>query len=986
MKYLLVFLLSLFTILEGFTQHYWQQEVNYTIAVTLNDEQHSLTATAEIEYINHSPHELTFIYFHLWPNAYKNNSTAFARQQLINKKRNFQFAPDSARGYIDGLDFKINGQAAKFEVDPENIDIGKLILNQPLASGQRIHISTPFRVKLPNSFSRLGHVGQSYQITQWYPKPAVYDHQGWHPMPYLDQGEFYSEFGRFDVSITLPANYLVAATGTLQNPDESKKLDSLSAITAEKRIFRQAEDVFPPSARQTKTLRYTGDNIHDFAWFADKRFNVRKGEVELPHSKRKVTTWLFFLNKDASDWVRSMKDIKDAIHYYSLWVGDYPYAQATAVDGALSAGAGMEYPMVTVTEPSAIIHEVGHNWFYGILGTNERQHPWLDEGINSYYEFRIGQLTNRNYSQLEPLLTRDRIKNYRLQNIHSTALNLLMYQMGASRGLDQPIAGPAAAYTYTNYGSIVYLKTGVMLQYLANYLTQDRFDKAMQAYYQRWQFKHPYPKDLQAIFEESTGEKLDWFFQDIIGTTQTVDAALTHLNTTENPLQVTVENKTNLLAPVPVATRNADAQLLEVKWTKPGQAAQQLTFNRQNVHDVVIDPGYFLPELNRTNNRLAVNGFLKKVEPLRLQFLAGIEQFDRQQLYVVPVLGANTYDRIMFGGALYNSSLFQKKINYLFMPLYSVGQEELRGIGNINIRFLPKRLVQSVIVGLNAQRFGRFRKLESSVLVNFPKPAAGAYQQQLQLGYTNISHQEPLVNKAVDHGAAPPFGKNIEYNIPWLRYTYEKKNALQGFQAELNFDLLPTDTTAGLTRSGQNVLAGKLSLAFERYYAAKKRLAIRVFGGNFFGNASTIPPWFQLGMSSSLDYKKETIFLDRSQRQDNLAAFIRQTDGRDGGFRHFIPVFSSRWLTAVNLDADIPVVPVTAFLDLGTAHGAKELLYGTGLSVSLAKKFLQIYFPVAGSNYAQNIPQNLKEFQHNIRFQLQLNALNPFRQVADALR
>ncbi|WP_150087019.1 M1 family metallopeptidase [Adhaeribacter rhizoryzae] len=986
MKYLLVLLLSLLIIPKGFAQTYWQQEVNYTIAVSLNDEQHTLTATEEIEYINHSPHALTFIYFHLWPNAYKNNTTAFAKQQLVNKKRDFQFAPDSARGYIDGLDFKINGQTAKFEIDEKNIDIGKLILNQPLTSGQRIRISTPFRVKLPNSFSRLGHVGQSYQITQWFPKPAVYDHKGWHQMPYLDQGEFYAEFGRFDVSITLPANYLVAATGVLQNTAELRKLDSLSAITADKRIFRQTEDIFPSSSAKTKTLRYTATNIHDFAWFADKRFNVLKGEVELPHSKRKVTTWLFFLNKNASDWVKSLKDINEAVHYYSLWVGDCPYEQATAVDGALSAGVGMEYPMVTVTDPSAIIHEVGHNWFYGILGTNERQHPWLDEGINSYYEFRMGQLTNHNYSQLEPLLTRDRIKKYRLQNIHSTGLNLLLYQIAASRGLDQPIEEPAASYTYANYGSIVYMKTGVMLQYLANYLTHDRFDKAFQTYFRRWQFKHPYPKDLQAVFEEVTGEKLDWFFKDLIQSTQTVDAALTHLRQSQNTLQVSVENKTNLLAPVPVSTRNTNGQILEVKWTKPGQRTQELTFNSQAVHDVVIDPGYFLPELNRSNNRLAVNSILKKVEPIRLQFLAGVEQFDRKQIYFVPALGANTYDRIMLGGALYNSSLFQKKINYLFMPLYSVGQKELRGIGNINIRFLPKTLAQSVVVGLNAQRFERFQKLEPSVAINFPKPAAGASQQQLQLGYTAIAHKEALVNPEENGVLLPIYQNKVKYNIPWARYTYQKKNALQTVGAELHFDLLPTDTTTGTTLSGNNVLVGKLSLEYERYYSTKKRFGVRVFGGNFFGNASAIPPLFQLGMSSSLDYTKETIFLDRSQRNDNLAAFVRQTDGKDGAFRNFIPIFSSRWLTAVNLNADIPVVPLTAYLDLGTAYGAKELLYGTGLSVSLAKNFLQIYFPVAGSNYAQNIPESFENFKNNIRFQLQLNTLNPFRQVAEMVR
>jgi hypothetical protein len=340
----------------------------------------------------------------------------------------------------------------------------------------------------------------------------------------------------------------------------------------------------------------------------------------------------------------------------------------------------------------------------------------------------------------------------------------------------------------------------------------------------------------------------------------------------------------------------------------------------------------------------------------------------------------------MLGGALYNSSLLQKKVNYLFMPLYSIGQKELRGIGNINVRFLPKTLAQSVVVGLNAQRFERFQKLEPSVAINFPRPGADVSQQQLQFGFTAIAHKEPDPERETNGIPVPIFRNSLKYNIPWVRYALQKKNALQEFGAELNFDLLPADSIHGTSLSADRILVGKLAVDYERYYSAKKRFGVRIFGGRFFGGSSNVPAWFGLGLSSSLDYKKETIFLDRSQRQDNLAAFVRQTDGRDGGFRNFMPVYNNRWLTTINLDADVPVVPLTAYLDLGTAYQARELFYGTGLSVSLAKKFLQIYFPVAGSNYAQNVPQNFKDFQNNIRFRLQLHTLNPFRQVADLVR
>ena len=203
---------------------YWQQELKYKISVTLNDQEHSLDAFEQIVYTNHSPDTLRFIWFHLWPNAFKNDKTAFSEQMLQNGDTHFYFGGKEERGYINRLDFRVNDVAAKLEDHPQDIDIVKLILPQPLPPGQSATITTPFHVQLPEITSRGGHHGQSYQITQWYPKPAVYDRKGWHPMPYLDQGEFYGEFGSFDVQITLPRNYTVAATGDLQNAAEKEWL------------------------------------------------------------------------------------------------------------------------------------------------------------------------------------------------------------------------------------------------------------------------------------------------------------------------------------------------------------------------------------------------------------------------------------------------------------------------------------------------------------------------------------------------------------------------------------------------------------------------------------------------------------------------------------------------------------------------------------------------------------------------------------------
>ena len=464
-------------------QHYFQQEVNHRINVRLNDKSHTLSAFEEIEYINNSPYSLDTIYFHLWPNAYESSFSALGRQKLADGDIDFHFSNAESKGYIDSLDFHVDGVKAQFEYHKSHLDIGYLILNTPVLAGGKVMITTPFRVKIPDAaFSRLGHVGESYMITQWFPKPAVYDRKGWHPMPYLNQGEFYSEFGTYDVSISVPKNYVVGATGDLQNQGELDFLNQLDEDTRDKikqkkltnkRLTENEDSTFPPSAKEFKTLNYTQKNIHDFAWFADKRFHVLKSSVLLPKSKRTVITWALFTDQEASLWANANEYLDSAIYYYSLWNGDYPYNQVTAVDGTIAAGGGMEYPNVTVIGQSGsaenlemvIVHEVGHNWFYGILGSNERDHPWLDEGLNSFNDTRYiekkypGANLSLMFGGVGPKL----MKSFGLNDLNYRSIHEYSYLLNARRNLDQPIELNSKSYTPANYGAMVYNKQHLFL-------------------------------------------------------------------------------------------------------------------------------------------------------------------------------------------------------------------------------------------------------------------------------------------------------------------------------------------------------------------------------------------------------------------------------------------------------------------------------------------------------------------------------------------
>lgn len=512
--------LPLIVLILSFTaslaQDYWQQEVHYTIDVTLIEKQRSLKGNLSLRYINHSPDTLTYLWFHLWPNAYKDKNTALARQLEEDKKGKKKLEDKKSQGYIDGLAFTVDGKAVTTEQDSAgNPDVIKLILPAPLALGQTAIIATPFNVKLPFYFSRSGYNGDQYMICQWYPKPAVYDKKGWHAFPYLDQGEFYSEFGSFTVNITVPAAYVVGATGTLQTKEELDQYKTIGAQNYQAKAAVAKYKAAQPDA--PKTLQYYDENIHDFAWFADKEVIIQYDTLRLPSGKI-IDAFTYYQPKGNKEWRNSITFVKDAVHRYSGWIGEYPWPVVQAVEGPknLSSG-GMEYPMITlITSPDAdavnldavIAHEVGHNWFYGMLGTNERDYPWMDEGINSFYQFRYEAEKYKTNTIFGKSMPRE------LKTLPADELLSRIYNALNSLPAKEPVNTGSTGFANKNdYGIVVYVKAATWLYLVEMALGREQFDKAMQDYFAAWKFKHPYPEDLKASLEKSTGVDLSEVFE-----------------------------------------------------------------------------------------------------------------------------------------------------------------------------------------------------------------------------------------------------------------------------------------------------------------------------------------------------------------------------------------------------------------------------------------------------------------------------------------
>jgi Peptidase family M1 domain len=959
---------------------YFQQEVNYKIAVTLNDVKHELSGNIEFEYFNNSPDALPEIWVHLWGNAFKNRQSAFCRQKLRTGSSRFYFAEEKDLGRYKDLDFSADGNKIAWRFDPKNPDIAILSLAQPLAPGARVRIATPLNLKIPASFSRLGHVGTSYQMTQWYPKPAVYDRQGWHAMPYLDIGEFFSEFGAFDVTITLPENYVVGATGTCQTASEIEFLNKKEKESREK--LRQGvdkkKDPFPESSAQLKTIRYTAEKVHDFAWFADKRFFVLKDTAKLASGKT-VDCWAMFTNAESDIWQKGAFYVRRAVEFYSEKVGDYPWPQATAVHSALSAGGGMEYPMITVIGNSSsaesldnvITHEVGHNWFYGVLASNERDHPYMDEGLNSYYE---GRYMRQYYGKHAPV----ELPKFLYDPEKMGPVSAAGYRFLASDHKDTPPDSHSDDFTELGYGLQVYMKTALCLDWLEQSVGTEKMDKAMREYYRQWQFKHPYPTDLKAVFGEQN-IAAGWFFE-AMETQKRSDYALKKVtNAGAGEWDLKIERKGDLKSPFPV-TAMKDGAAVRTVWYSAGDMEgsryQTLRFSTPEADAFLIDQAHNTLEMNRKNDMRRTSGMFPGMEPWQIKLLAPFQDPRKNTIGILPWIGWNNADKTMIGLAFYNPPFVPRPMQVFLAPGFALGSKSLVGLADIRYRFYPDGFFRKVVLSLGAKTFNvdynasedyytRYYRVMPQVRAELRSPSQ-AFSHALVYRTLFIGNEEAQFDQETFLGK-----KWRENTIHEFRYEGEQSAAPNPFLFQL---ALESQAFRDAFDRPANYLRGSLEWQQKFFYAPKRKFYARFFAGYFLKNTrrniGINPPYNALSLNPQgfNDYKYDHLFLARNGGSGILDQQVSQSDG---GFKGaFGAAFagilgnSNNYILALNLKADLPKrlpfgIPIKPYFDIGYFDDAsplgagrpskEQLLWNGGLLLSFFKGGLEVYFPLFSS-------------------------------------
>ncbi len=585
---------------------YWQQWADYKLEAELNPVSKRMTGTGTITYYNRSPDTLHIVYIQLLHNIFapgaRHNTTVPWSVEGVELGRVAAQGSQLAAGGGDGPGYEVNGT------------IMRLRLPKPLLPGGSAPFQFAWRLRIPpDGAPRGGQDGEVYFINYWYPQMAVYDDvNGWQTDQYYGNAEFYMGYGNYDVSLTVPAGWLVTATGTLQNPADvlspqaRTRLDSARTSSG---IVHVVTDLDREPGRSTTagkdgklTWHFRAQNVRDVSWAASSRFlwdatNADVGDASgdgRPDTALVQTFWR--PEQRINHWDESARDARHSVEFFSKYLWPYPYPHMTAVDGPSSCG-GMEYPMMTCIGGQwdtlglyeVITHEIGHMWFPMIVGSDEKRFAWMDEGLTQF-------------DQSQSMA--DFFKGF-----DDEARNRQYYLDLASQGGETELMHHGDRYpNYEAYGVAAYYKPATALVALRGVLGRELFHKAFTEYGRRWQYKHPTPYDFFATFEDVSGQDLSWFWRTWFFETWQLDQAIDTVTTVGDSLEVTIENRGRAPMPVHLVITRSDSLADTVNvpvtvWLSGARRTAVRVAREPAVRSIEIDPAREFPDDDRGNQK-----------------------------------------------------------------------------------------------------------------------------------------------------------------------------------------------------------------------------------------------------------------------------------------------------------------------------------------------------------------------------------------------
>ncbi len=686
---------------------YWQQDVHYNIKAELNDSTDIITASEELIYWNNSPFTISYVYFHLYSNAQTQDS--YLADLYKNNNYNLKFGKYRSQNLGTQVEtVKSNGLALKTELDNT---ILKVYLAKPLATGESVTLNLDFktyfdkevirnRMKMFNSSGK-----KHYDIVHWYPRISVIDRKFvWNTDQHMDH-EFYGDFGSFNVEMTLPNHYVGDGTGTLINENEvlpQQLRQQLDLGNFLKKPFNSPpSEIIKPDGSK-KTWKFSAINVHDFAFTADPNYRIGESNWD------GVRCIALVQESHAAGWYNATKYIAKVLEINSYNIGPYHHPKMIVAD----AQDGMEYPMLTLCggyDPgyrTLLIHEMTHNWFQGMIGTNENYRAYLDEGFTQFYTGDTYQFIDGPIALEVPSKNKYVERFTEPRRIIDDEIYTSFYNNTVTKNEEISLSTHADDFNGGirhggGYGQS-YTKTAAMLKNLEYVLGRSLFDKAMQHYFKQWKFCHPYPEDFRNSIIQFSGVDLNWFFDQWLETSKTIDYKIGRVKRKKNDVyEVTFKRKGSMQMPIDfvVIDKNDSARHYYIPntWFEKPTGATTLprwigwgpklkttytaTLNiGTKIKNVIIDPSYRLADVNMINN--AKNG------RVNLRFDSKIynpPNWKKYDMRVRPGVWYNGYDGVKFGAVLSGDYLNSRHVFELGAWLSSgIGQAYLDSTVAIN--------------------------------------------------------------------------------------------------------------------------------------------------------------------------------------------------------------------------------------------------------------------------------------------------------------
>jgi hypothetical protein len=583
---------------------YWQQWADYRLEAELNPVSKRLTGKGTVVYQNRSPDTLREVYVQLLHNIFApgsrhNTDVPWAVEGV-----------ELSRVVAQGQELKAgDGESAGYRVDGT---IMQIKLPKPLPPGGSANFDFAWKLRIPpDGAPRGGQDGETFYINYWYPQMAVYDDvNGWQIDQYLGNAEFYMGYGNYDVAITLPAGWLVDATGKLQNPAEvlsaqtRARLDSAAHSSAVVHVVadsdRKAGTSTTVGNNGKLTWRYKAERVRDVSWAASPKYvwdatNAVVGDAN--GDGRPDTTAIYALYRPEqriSHWDQSARYSRHSIEFFSRYLSPYPWPHMTAVDGPTSCG-GMEYPMMTCIGGQwdtlglyeVTTHEIGHMWFPMIVGSDEKRYAWMDEGLTQF-------------DQSQSMA--DFFKGF-----DDEARNRKNYLDFAETESEVELMHHGDRYpNYPSYGVAAYYKPATIMVALRGVLGEDTFHRAYQEYIRRWAYKHPSPYDLFNTFENVSGRDLSWFWRSWFFETWKLDQAIDTVTTSGDSLSIEVSSEGKIPMPLHLTITRIDGKVerdtLPANIWLAGERRHTIKAAREPaIRTIEIDAEKEFPDIDRSN-------------------------------------------------------------------------------------------------------------------------------------------------------------------------------------------------------------------------------------------------------------------------------------------------------------------------------------------------------------------------------------------------